>query len=144
MAVDQPCFDQQLQVTRHTRLRLAKDGHEFGDGHFGFRQKRKNAQARGLARRFERGKQDIKRLVARMGGADHRQEILTGYRIAENDIKICLCDFSDESKDLPQRETERAAGEDRGLRSAYPMARSLRNTWPGRAAIKRSGGFPAS
>ena len=52
-ALDQPGLDQQLEMARDARLRLAQDVGEVGDGQFGLGQQRQDAQARFLAGRLE-------------------------------------------------------------------------------------------
>ena len=60
--LDQPGLDQQLQMARDARLRLAQDGDEFADRQFGFGQQREQAQTRFLAGGFERRKKRCERI----------------------------------------------------------------------------------
>ena len=52
-ALDQPGLGQKPQMARQPRLRLAQDFGEVGNGEFGLRQQRQNAQARAFRGRFE-------------------------------------------------------------------------------------------
>ena len=58
-ALDQPGLDQQLEMARDARLRLAQDVGQVGNGQFGFGQQRQHAQARFLTRRLESGVEGI-------------------------------------------------------------------------------------
>ena len=58
-ALDQAGLDQQLEVARDARLRLAKDLGEVGDGQFGLGQQHQDAQARFLAGGLERGVEGV-------------------------------------------------------------------------------------
>ena len=79
-ALDQAGFDQQLEMARDARLRLAQDVGEVGDGQLGLGHQRQHAQPRRLARRLEGGVEGVERQV--------------GSRLASWDqshhIKICL------------------------------------------------------
>ena len=63
-ALDQPCFDQQLEVPRDARLRLAQDVGEIGNGQLGFGQQGQHAQASLLAGRLERRVEGIETELA--------------------------------------------------------------------------------
>ena len=56
-ALDQSGFGQQPQMTGQPRLRLAQDVGEVGDGQFGLRKQRQDAQAGCFAGGFERSGQ---------------------------------------------------------------------------------------
>ena len=55
MTFDQTGFDQQFQVARNTRLRLAKDMDELRHGDFGLAEKREQAKTRDFACCFQPG-----------------------------------------------------------------------------------------
>ena len=78
MALDQPSLDEELQVPRDARLRLAEDGHKLAHGQFGIAKQGQQAQARRLA-----------------GGRQGSKDILKGRLMIERrhttDIKISLC-----------------------------------------------------
>ena len=66
-ALDQPGLGQKPQMARQPRLRLAQDFGEVGNGQFGLRQQRQNAQARCFRRRLEgRGQGGKSKLAMRL------------------------------------------------------------------------------
>ncbi len=62
-ALDQAGLDQQLEMARDARLRLAQDVGEVGDGQLGLGHQRQDAQPRRLARRLEGGVEGVERQV---------------------------------------------------------------------------------
>ena len=64
MALDEPGFDEEFQMARDARLRLAENGHELADREFGFGEKGEQAQARGFAGRGRGGENGVERDVA--------------------------------------------------------------------------------
>ncbi len=68
VAVDEAGLGEELQVARDARLRLAEDGGEVLHRQLGLGQQRQDAQARALARGFQRGKDGIDGKRRRNGG----------------------------------------------------------------------------
>src|SRR5262249_23183631 len=60
-ALDQPGLDQEPQMTRNARLRLAQDGGEIRDGQLRLPQQRQDAQPRSLGRGLERAVERLER-----------------------------------------------------------------------------------
>jgi hypothetical protein len=82
VALDQPGLDEQLEVARDARLRLAENGDEFGDGQLRLGEQREQAQPCLLARRGKGGEQGLE------GGGS--LVFWHGRRPVPEHIKICL------------------------------------------------------
>ena len=59
LALGEPRVDEQLQMARDARLRLAEDGDELADRQFGLAEQPEQAQPRHFARRFEAREQGV-------------------------------------------------------------------------------------
>ena len=111
VALDQPRLDQQLEMARDPRLRLAQDVGEVGDRKLALDQQRQDAQARLLRRR----PQDAQCF----GEGDRCRRM--GAII---DIKICLCSISMRGKSLSRASGHQ--GDLAGLKSnAVPADTSM-------------------
>jgi hypothetical protein len=80
VAADQPGLQQQFQVARDARLRLAEDFGEIGNGQVAARQQCQYAQPAGFGRRLQ--------CIYHRVESDMHASILF-----EKDINICLCRF---------------------------------------------------
>ena len=78
LPLGEPGVDQQLQMARDARLRLAEDADEFADRQLGLAEQAEQAQPRHFAGGLEGGEQ----------GVEGERE-----RVRKSDIKICLCLF---------------------------------------------------
>jgi hypothetical protein len=67
--LDQPGLDEEPQMTRNARLRLAQDGGEVRDGQFRLPEQRQDAQPGSLGRGLERA---VERLERQVGRREHR------------------------------------------------------------------------
>ena len=59
LALGEAGFDQQFQMPRHARLRLAENGDELADRQLGFAEQADQPEARHLARRLQAGEQGV-------------------------------------------------------------------------------------
>lgn len=89
MALDKSGFDQEFQMARDARLRLAENCHELADREFGFGKKGEQAQPRGLARRGGGSENGIEGYLA-----GHGVPVKDRWNSQYADIFICKGNFA--------------------------------------------------